>query len=59
MEGVAISSLVNLSDQQILQIYEAAISKNLEQDFIEILENELERRGINKEEYLARQNVCN
>ncbi|MNI07524.1 Sporulation inhibitor sda [compost metagenome] len=37
---------MNLSDQLLLQSYIMAIEQKLEKEFIEILENELIRRGL-------------
>jgi hypothetical protein len=38
----------NLSNTELLQAYQLAISLNLEKEFIEILRKEMNRRNINR-----------
>lgn len=40
------NSLFKLSDEQILEIYERSVEQNVVEDFIEMLKQELNRRGL-------------
>ncbi|EDL65477.1 sporulation histidine kinase inhibitor Sda [Bacillus sp. SG-1] len=40
------NSLFKLSDKQILEIYERSVEQNVVEDFIEMVKQELNRRGL-------------